>query len=377
MRIKALIIEDEKEIADELCREIKAELGRLCRVADIDICSDFSKATDILRELRPHVVVLDIRKEKLEANPAGQPAWEVIRDEHFCPVIFYSSNPMPEGFPEGKDPFACYHSKTDTNPDQIARVVGGFIRHIDGLQKIRDEVENQSAKTLQKVTRLIWNAEDDPEVREQALLRVTRRRLAASLESPLSGETHIKAWEQFIYPPIQSDLLTGDVLRRVGGHVNNPDDYRLILTPPCDLATGEDRHPVDDVLVARCLRVDAPEVLRKCSLEAGADDLAGKLGRRLKKDRLDGMLVLPALAGVWPVMVVDFKSLDLIALTSIAPALEAVNGGSQYARLASLDSPFREGLAWRFAQTASRLGFPSMDEESLATDVQVAAAMKG
>ncbi len=376
MKIKALIIEDEKVIADQLEKEINAELGRLSRVAEITICTDFAQAPELLRGVRPHVVVLDIRKEKFEEVAAAQPAWQVIRDEHFCPVVFYSSIPMPEGLPQGTDPFACYHSKTTTNPDEIAKVVGGFIRHIDGLQKIRDEIENQAAKTLQKVTPLIWKAESDPDVREQALLRVTRRRLAASLEHPLLGETDIKAWEQFIYPPIEEGLMTGDILRRINGSANDSDAYRLILTPPCDLAVGEDRHPVDEVLAAQCIRVDDAEVLRKCSLKADAADLPDKLGRRLKLDRLDGMLVLPALAGVWPVMVVDFKSLDLIQRTSIAPSPEAIGEDSEYERLASLDSPFREGFAWRFTQTAGRPGFPTMDQESLATDVQVAAALE-
>ncbi|HEV2454434.1 MAG TPA: hypothetical protein VGY98_09235 [Verrucomicrobiae bacterium] len=377
MKIKVLIIENEKEIAEQLKLEIEGELGRLSRISDISICVDFALAVEQLRSLRPHIVVLDILKERLEAQPAAQPAWQFIRDEHFCPVIFYSANPMPEGFPAGADPFACYHSKTNTNPDQVAKIVGTFIRHVDGLQKIRDEIESQSAKTLQKVTRLIWNAEADPAIREQALLRVTRRRLAAALEYPLAGETHIKAWEQFIYPPIDPNLLTGDVLRRIGGQINNPSDYRVILTPPCDLVVGANRHPVNDVLVAQCVRVNDAEILRKCkSLETRAADLPQRLGKKLKEDRLDGMLVLPALTGVWPVMVVDFKSLDLVPRSTIAPTHEAIVATSAYERIASMDSPYRESLSWRFTQTAGRPGLPEIDEQSLATDVQVAAALQ-
>src|SRR5260221_12741976 len=106
MKIKVLLIEDERIIAEQLKLEIEKELKRLERIPDVSVCEDFASAVGLLRSLRPHVVVLDIRKERLEERPAAQPAWQFIRDEHFCPVIFYSSNPMPEGFPAGADPFA-------------------------------------------------------------------------------------------------------------------------------------------------------------------------------------------------------------------------------------------------------------------------------
>ena len=51
--------------------------------------------------------------------------------------------------------------------------------------------------------------------RQDLLRRVSRRRLAASLDSPSSSTDNITPLEQFIYPPLdEASLLTGDIIKR-------------------------------------------------------------------------------------------------------------------------------------------------------------------
>ena len=373
MKLKVLIIEDEKPLSELLTQAIREKLENLGHEPVFDHCSNISQSVEPLRSIRPHFVTLDLRDDTTLDATAGKPAWNLIRDEHFCPVVFYSANQLPEGFPDGTDPFARYLNKGSKEPKDVAATIEEFVPHVLGLEQIRTEVEGRYAKSLQKVSSLIWKAETDPVVRNQSLLRVTRRRLAATLEGPLGDETHIKAWEQFIYPPIDDHLCTGDVIFRRGGNRTTAEDFRVVLTPPCDLVTGEGRHPVNDILVGKCISVSHQEILRIFSLQRD-DKLPGRLATRLKGDRLEGKLILPRLVDLWPAMVLDFKALEVVSRASVALSSESANPESHFERVASMDSPFSEALSWRFTHTVGRPGYPEVDEEALGADIQAAAA---
>ncbi len=379
MKLKILIVEDEEPVGDLLETAITGRLKALAHEPLIQRCRNIPHSKSALEDFRPHVVTLDLKDDSTDDMSAGKPAWEFIRNTHFCPVVFFSANPLPEGFPDGTDPFAQYLNKNEQKADDVAATVENFIPHIIGLEGIRSEVESRYAKSLQKVSKLIWVTEKEPEARKQALLRVTRRQLAAALEHPLGKENSIKAWEQFIYPPIDTSLCTGDILHKVDG-TENPGDFRVILSPPCDLVEGPNRHPVAEVLLGRCVSVRSPEVLRKKSLKEyypngqSNANLPEQLGKKLCDDKLDGMVVIPKLSGVFPAMVLDLKSLHVAEREKIAAGSELVKEDSEFIRLASMDSPFREALSWRFTHTIGRPGYPPVDEESLGRDLKEEAS---
>jgi CTP synthase len=184
----------------------------------------------------------------------------------------------------------------------------------------------------------------------------------------------VKALEQFICPPLERSLLTGDVVREIARDDNTAQTFRVIVTPSCDLVTGDNRNPVSDVLVARCIPVNDAEVIRKCGLlNAKPTTLPEKLGKRLKKDELSNMCVLPAFYDFWPAMVVDLRKLDLIPRSEIALKKDECGISTRFYRVASLDSPFRERLSWRYVETAGRPGIPDLDQEGLEQDVVNAA----
>jgi CheY-like chemotaxis protein len=371
MRCRLLIIEDTQAIID-LLRD-----ALLATFPELDICDcGFKKATDELERFRPEVVILDLSEGTTDGD-AAHPSWDFIWKRHFCPVIIHSAYDA-SGYQPQNHPFSRYERKTHESAAKVVAALKELSEHIEGVRALRREIENGIGSSLREVSPLVWREPAQANERRDMLLRVTRRRLAAALEYPLNGEPHIKAWEQFIYPPIESGLLTGDVLCPVGGQVHTPFNYRIILTPSCDLAEGANRTPVSEVLVARCIPVNDAEVVRKCGFQQVVQpNLAVKLGEELQRDktRLDGMMVLPGLAGVWSPMIVDFKKLELLSRASIATTHGAIGDHFTYRRLASMDSPFRESIAWRFAQTTGRPGLPEVDRPSLGTDVQTAAAI--
>ncbi len=374
MKLKVLIIEDEDVVGNLLEEKIADRLKELGHTPVIQRCRNIPQSGEMLEDFRPHVVTLDLKDESTDDMTAGKPAWEFIRDTHFCPVVFYSANALPDGFPDGRDHFACYLYKGNKQPSDVATTIEGFVPHVIGLQQIRSEVESRYAKSVQKVSKLIWKAETEPQARDQALLRVTRRRLAATLEHPFGDETHIKAWEQFIYPPTdEGHLCTGDLLVSRSADRTKAESFRVILTPPCDLVPGQ--NAVTTVLLAKCHPVTAPEVLRRANIQINrglTQKQSERLAEKLGKDEVAGMKVIPKLSDLWPTMVLDFKSLELVARTAIALSPEATTGESAFERIASMDSPFREALSWRFMQTAGRPGTPDADRTSLETEIKAA-----
>jgi len=369
MKLKVLIIEDEDAVADLLKKKISARLKKLKHTHSFQRCNKITGSATFLEQFRPHIVTLDLKDDATDDMSAGKPAWEFIRDRHFCPVVFFSANPLPEGFPDGTDPFAQYLNKNEKSPADVAATIEQFIPHVCGLDEIRAEVESRYAKSLHKVSGLIWKSETKPQARNEALLRVTRRRLAATLEHPLGDEKHIKAWEQFIYPPVDEHLCTGDVVLQRGEDKTKAGSFRVILTPPCDLVPGQNAVPM--VLLGKCLTVADTEVFRRSGLQTSTTPTS-KLAEKLAKDEVAGIKLIPKLTDLWPTMVLDFKSLELVARTSIALSPESASSDSKFERIASMDSPFREALSWRFMQTAGRPGTPDADRATLETEIRAA-----
>lgn len=379
MNIKILIIEDNDDVAERLKSAIEAKMKNIGHDTEVVLCNDFEAAPKQLRRLRPHAVTLDLKKDPLDDH-AAQPAWEVVRREHFCPVLFYSAVPLPPDVLEGELPFAKYLRKVaDNTGDEsaAAELLGGFVPHIEGLQNLWNNVEGRYAESVSLVSKLIWASEPEDK-RVQALIRITRRRVAAMLEHPLIGEAHIKAWEQFIYPPTDKHhLCTGDVVFQRDADRTKAGSFRVILTPPCDLVPGQ--NAIAEVLLGRCLAVNDSEVIRRV---VGKIDIAnqpnGKLtekqaksiSEKLAKDDVAGLKLIPKLEDLWPTMALDFKALELAQRTSIALSPESATDTSAFERIASMDSPFREALSWRFMQTAGRPGTPDTDRIALEAEIK-------
>ncbi len=368
MNIRILIVEDEDVIGDLLEGAIKNRLA--AHAPSVRRCKSIPASGEELQEFRPHIVTLDLKDETTDDIAAGKPAWDYISNRHFCPVVFFSANDLPPGFPDGRDPFAPFLSKHDKNADDVAVTVETFLPYVIGLEKIRAEVEGRYAQSLQKVSSVIWKAETEENARVEALIRITRRRLAATLEHPLAEEANIKAWEQFIYPPTDKDhLCTGDVVFQRGADRTKADNFRIILTPPCDLVPGQ--NAIAEVLLGKCISVAAAEVFRRAGIQVNPTPTT-KLAEKLAKDEVAGLKLIPKLGDLWPTMVLDFKALELVPRTTIALSSETANAESKFERIASMDSPFREALSWRFMQTAGRPGTPEADRTTLETEIKAA-----
>src|SRR5262249_48140661 len=148
------------------------------------------------------------------------------------------------------------------------------------------------------------------------------------------------------------------------------DEYRLVLTPSCDLVRGRKEKTL---LVAKCC--ESAVLIAIMSLSLKVTKLT-ESAERFRKVALSTALCevyipLRGLVNQIPVSGANLKDLEVIAFTSIEREDLTVQG---FDRVASIDSPFREQVVWGFLTTAGRPGMPERDLNLWAEECVKAAA---
>jgi hypothetical protein len=255
-----------------------------------------------------------------------------------------------------------------------ARVVSHverFLPHVEALNAVQKDIREHVNRELQNLAVLVFGEFETSEARRAVFTRAARRRVAAMMDDPIADP--IASWEQYLYPPAGSDLLAGDVIRRTAGNEKDEKDYRIVLTPSCDLVSKWGRHPkVEKVLVASCTSVSA--IL--ADIDAHPTTKPSRLKEKIKSFLTRGFgqscLVLPELPGVLPAMTANLKTLELIEISRIGN-----DGKSEYCRVVSVDSPFREMITWAYVQVTGRPGLPRRDFDAWADKLCSIVAAQG
>lgn len=367
-----LIVEDKKDYADGLSRSLQREIGDLTIfVKD----RDFAHALDGLT-LPPDVFIVDLYEDDYtpDAKQTGPELCEQIWKKKFRPIIVHSAFDVDPHVDHrlAQHPFYKYIKKGESF-DPVVAQVKAFIAHAAALRKIEDEVHTVLQTVVQTSAETIWNAlkNADEKSRTEALMRSARRRVGAMMDlRPVQSDETVLSWEQYIIPPLESDsdLLMGDVLRREDADINDASSYCIVLTPSCDLVLRGGKRKVEQILVGTC--VDAKTFCAKAQLKtSNPKALKEQLLSLLTQPQVSGYCPLPSYPGMWPEMAIklrDNKFLDFTAIST--PEKKA-----QFKRVASIDSPFREQIAWAHMQIASRPALPDRDIERWADSIIAAA----
>ncbi|MCI0624461.1 MAG: hypothetical protein L0387_22915 [Acidobacteria bacterium] len=350
-----VIVEDDEGVAHTVKEEIENELEEVA----VHI-AHFKQARSRIASVRPDVVVLDIYQGPVaQADAAGNTVWDEIWRHRFCPVIVYTAgDPDLEPSPPENHPFLQIVQKGSKSTRRVVECLREFQPHIDALRNVHAETETVIHSVLRDVAGPIFAALPDEEKRQQTLVRATRRRVAAMMdERTLGGGEPLLPWEQFLVPPIGTGPLMGDVLREFRKSGDDPRSYRVIVTPSCDMVAG--RTKVGEILVARCgSPADFVEKGANITLNTGQAKKKQKLGPLLTQPEVSGYFLLPDYPGVTPLMSVNLRDLELVAVKDIGNPSRTT---ARFHRIASIDSPFREQAAWAYLQVACRPGLPDRD----------------
>ncbi len=185
-------------------------------------------------------------------------------------------------------------------------------------------------------------------------------------------DQQLPPWGMYVCPPVSKSLLVCDVIRTVTADTDlevagDAEEYLMILTPSCDMVAA---HPkVTHVLCAKCSRKKdfyATNIRGNKGEEAQQIE---KIRMALNKGYNEQWVALPYMSNVVPYITVNLKQVNLIAITDIALSVPSYSG-QQYARILSIDSPFREQIVWAYMQTSCRPGVPDRDTENWARELK-------
>ena len=358
--MKILFIEDRPETIEPAEELIKKKFVQ----ADTDICN-FEDAGSRLRSFRPHLVILDLIKDEDAAGSEveGLNTYQAIWDSHFCPVIVYSAR--KEEYENSREPHPLVISELKGAGSEIpvVKAIEKLTPYIEALKKSENLVR-ECLSSAMRDTALRASSTPMPADRlADIVTRSGRRRVAAMMDEPVPGESQLASWEIYLYPPVSNQKLLGDVLRKSDGDPGDPGSFRVVLTPSCDMVDAGSQKPrVDKVLVANCSPMN--QVLQSMGMQnSAAVTLKKELPRKmLNQGYFQDFIPLPYLEGAIPAMAANLKDLALIPISDIGPEHE-------FTTIASVDSPFREQVAWAYLQITGRPGLPERDTSTWAEDI--------
>lgn len=356
-RLSVAIIEDRDSVAQTLTDALMTGL----ELPDIRRFSDFNEAQNLLgTSYSPEVLVLDLFVDP-DSPPPGKEIWDRIWRDQFFPVVVFT------GFPDKVDlgenePFVSVVAKGKDSEKNVLGNIKKIMPTIEALRELNTEL--RIAKRLALTAKEILSIEGMKSGEmEHLLVRTTRRRLAAIMDlKTVSGGQMLFGWEQYIFPSVYDSLFTGDILVEVGGDKNNPESFRLVLSPSCDMQAGKEK--IDQILTCRCKPI-AKFIGSISSLGIKKEDMASKLPRFLTQPHEAGLIPLPSLSGIVPDLSADLRDLELIPVGDISLYQE----DKQFLRILSIDSPFREQIAWAYISIVGRPGMPDRDLKDWASKI--------
>ena len=362
---KVLIIDDDRPVRETLMDALQEQND--WRVEE----SEFDQAEDLLRTFRPDMIVLDLVVGLAqEGDPVGNQIFERIREIWFCPVVVYSAAVARKKF---EHPLVKTVDKGEGSDIEVLQYLNEFRSIAERIYSIHSDFDVKIRTALHDSAR---HLPDDSYLTDDShvLMRNVRRLVAARTDIGSGENVKLEAWERFVMPPLGEHLLTADLLRKKGADWKDINDFRLVLTPSCDMVWRETKEGlkvnVDQILVACC------EPL----LKLGKVKLSGELSKNKKKTLRpilnegisNSCIPIPCLNGCVPSMQANLKRLELIGWDKLCLGSSSIEGerdGCEYERVASTDSPFREMVVWAYLRVSGRPGLPNVDIDGWLEDI--------
>ena len=369
--MKVLIIDDDADLRQVLRATLAEDVD--WEVED----QGFEDVDETLSRFRPDMMVLDIVEGEAAGeldHDAGNTWFDRIRETWFCPVVVYSAFPARWSF--DRHPFVDTITKGAGTEERVRVRLKAFTSTAEMIQGVHGDFDARIREALRDSVHALRSQIEATEVGssgDSALARAVRRVVAARVDTGAAGESRLHPWERYVVPPLGQHLLAADLLRREGTDWKEVDEFRLVVTPSCDLAPRGGGSPnAGRVLVARCEPLGR---LGTISLRRGTE-LSSRERDRLRPILTEGLagsrVPIPEFRGHVPLMAADLRNLELLAWDEVRS--EAAGGPwpkekRVFRRVASTDSPFRELVGWAYLRVSGRPGMPEVDIERWLEDI--------
>ena len=327
------------------------------------VISQFEPAPERILSFEPDIVILDLDGLRSIPRYEGFGVRDFIWEHRFCPIVVYSAYVDDYKVEYGDHPLVKTVVKGEIDsPELVLSAIQELLPVTEALKVTHEQVNRRFWEAMKEIAPIALKTVNPADVMD-VIIRTGRRRVAAMMDVPGPDESQLASWEQYLYPPVSQDPELGDILRSAGGAVDEPGSFRVVLTPSCDMVSSGGREAkVDDVLVAKCCSIN--EALQMINMTGSGNDrhVERLITAVLSQGFYQCVIMLPALAGAIPTMAANLRALDLVPIDQIGP-------GSTYERVASVDSPFKETVAWAYLQIACRPGLPERDVQAWARQI--------
>ncbi len=216
------------------------------------------EAKNEIKSTRPDIVIIDLKlsSQASDSNLEGKKVEDLIWDNHFCPVIIYSgyaedyessdtnqrrNHPLVKIVPKGRD-----------SEDEVLNTIESFSQYSLAIQEVATDVWSARQEALRDAVPHILGESLHEESVENVKLTV-KCRIASMMDKPISGDTPLAAQTQYLIPPIDNNVILGDILKKRKADSEDPTSFQVVLTPSCDMVdSGERKAKISNVLVAKC-----------------------------------------------------------------------------------------------------------------------------
>ena len=330
----------------------------------------FEASYKSLFDFNPDVIILDwyegTESTEGETGTPGSSLFNIIWNNTFRPVIVFSANAALIDISSELEQSKVLKILKKGDEQPVYEYLEQIVKVSDALSAYRSDMGLaliESLNALEKMSCL-----DD--VTRDAVEYVLARRTSAFFEDKYVSEIS-PSWVQYLCPPLTSSLNVCDILKKRVTEEDSvvPENYLLVLTPSCDLCHD---HGVGNVLCACCCEkekfhghplVEPPGTISNTNLKSTKSKL--NAGYNVS------YVPLPKFADVIPYMTVDLKKLVLLPIESIATCENNNSDKTEYVRVASICSPFREQIVWAHLQNSCRPGVPDRNTELWAQEILV------
>ncbi len=343
--MKILIIDDQRDTVQALIDELEESNYKY---QYIDFPSDLMES---INEHSPDALVLDLQASgdisgTDSSEFEGHDVFNSIWNHRFIPILIYSA--FADESDKTAHPFIGYISKGSGSEIDAREWLDERRGHIEGISNELQNISSVMNDMIKSVYEYV--GEDIVNLDVETLKHFYRRRVAAFIDESTPTKKP-PASSIYITPPISEYPRLADILLH-----KKKKEYYLILTPSCDLGALKQKPKVTEVLVAHC----KPYCDVKDDLQMSKTN-PKRILNKIKDWIIDEYFVLPFLGKKLPVLFANLKQVTSINIDDIY--------NDQYEIIASIDSPFREKIAWEFVKQVGRTGLPEVCFEQLVDNI--------
>ena len=367
--MKILVIEDDPGVIDEI-EDLLSEAEPAWKVEGMS----FEDVKEKTVPYQTDAVILDIFSDISLSIAEGENVYDDLWEKYFRPIVIFSAGIEASNLKGIVHPFVRKIKKSPENYDSLLEALRDFYPLVQPIKNTKDYILTNLSIVVRDVAPHIFEEFEagTGAERHEAVKRASRRRLAALMDESPNGDAKLVGWEQYIFPPINEDCLLGDVIIKSGGSNSEPSDFRIILSPSCDLVKRP-KPKIKEILVAKCCSVaDGLCKANKKNMRKN-DKNKETIEGILRQGYINSVIPLPKLKGKIPNMFADMKDLELVPWENIIDKEESGSreeigdkekSQPKYYRVASVDSPFREMISQVYQLVSTRPGLPEREFES-------------